>query len=87
MDPQGFSGSVPSRNEYVCTGENIVDVDIEHFCAAVIHPDTGETITKYELLANDKNNPGLSETWKTAFRKEVGRMAQSNDKTKTKGKK
>ena len=24
---------------------NTYDVDIEHFCAAVMHPDTGETIT------------------------------------------
>ena len=29
------------------TGNAMHDVDIEHFCAAVVHPDTGETVTKY----------------------------------------
>ena len=28
------------------TRENFQDIDIEHFCAAVIHPDTGETVTQ-----------------------------------------
>ena len=38
------------------TSENFHDVDIEHFCAAVIHPDTGETVTQYKKIANDPNN-------------------------------
>ena len=38
------------------TSENMYDVDISHFCAAVVHPDTGETITKYKKLANDPKN-------------------------------
>ena len=31
------------------------DVDIEHFCAVVIHPDRGKAITQYKKLANDPN--------------------------------
>ena len=39
------------------TGQNMFDVDIEHFCAAVVHPDTEETINKYKVLANNKKKP------------------------------
>ena len=67
------------------TGQNIFDVNTEHFCAAVVHPDTGETMTKYKVLANDKKNPTLRETWRTAFGNEVGRIAQGDNKTGTKG--
>ena len=28
-------------------------VDIDHFCAPVVHPVTEETITKYKTLVND----------------------------------
>ena len=40
---------------------NAYDADIEHFCAAVVHPDTGETITQYKKLAN-YNNKDVKET-------------------------
>ena len=49
--PSDFIEAYPTE---IKTGQNIFDVDIEHFCAAVTHPDTGETITKYKVLANDK---------------------------------
>ena len=65
--------------------EKFHDIDIEHFCAAVIRPDTGETVTQYKKLANDPNNAKLRETWCTGFGKEVGRMAQGDNKTKTPG--
>ena len=39
--------------------EENADHDIEHFCAPVVHPDTGETITNYKKLAND---PIMSKT-------------------------
>ena len=55
------------------------------FCAAVVHPDTGETVTQYKKLANDPNNAELRELWCTGFGKEVGRMAQGDDKTNTPG--
>ena len=45
----------------------------EHFCAAVVHPDTGKTIINYKVLVNDKGNPKLRETRRTAFGKEVHR--------------
>ena len=67
--PREFSEAYPTEMK---TSENMFDVDIEHLCAAVVHPDTGETITKYKVLANDKKNPELRETWRTAFGKEVG---------------
>ena len=71
--PRDFMEAHPTE---IKTGQNIFDGDIEHFCAAVVHPDTRETITKYKVLASDKKNPTLRETSRTAFGKEVGRMAQ-----------
>ena len=67
------------------TRENFHEVDIGHFCAAVIHPDTGKIVTQYKKLANDPNNAKLIETWRTGFGKEVGRMAQGDNKTKNPG--
>ena len=40
---------------------------------------------QYKKLAND-NNMEVKETWMTAFGKEVGRLAQGDNKTKTVGK-
>ena len=57
-------------------------MDIEHFCAPVIHPTTGETITQYKKLIKD---PVTKEIWETAFGKEFGRMAQGDNKTKCEG--
>ena len=50
-----------------------------------MHPDTVETITQYKKLVNDPN-PILRDIWKTSFRKEAGRLAQGDTKTKTKEK-
>ena len=52
----------------------------EHFCAPVIHPVTGESITKYKKLLNE---PSLSQTWSRAFGKEFGNLAQGNKLTNT----
>ena len=38
------------------------DVNIEHFCASVVHPAKGETITQYTKLAKDLL---LREVWQT----------------------
>ena len=57
-------------------------IDIEHFCAPVIHPITGETISKYRTLAKD---PATREIWTTAWGKEWGNMAQGDNKTGEKG--
>ena len=63
---------------------NAYDVELEHYCAPVVHPVTGVTITQYNKLAND---PVTSEIWKEhAFGKEFGRMAQGDDRSGTKGK-
>ena len=74
-----------SPTERPTAGTNVHDVNIEHFCAAVVHPDTGETITKYKKLATDSNKE-LRETWQTAMGKEVGNLAQGDDKPNTPGK-
>ena len=58
--------------------------DIEHFCAPVVHPRTGEVITKYAKLAQDPD-PDVRETWKDGLGKEFGNMAQGDDKTGTPG--
>ena len=52
----------------------------EHFCAPVIHPHTGESITKYKKLVND---PVLAHTWSRAFGKEFGNLAQGDNLTNT----
>ena len=64
------------------TGQAPYNVNIEHYCAPVVHPVTGETITQYKKLAKD---PLLKDIWQTGLGKEVGRMAQGDTKTGTKG--
>ena len=74
--PRSFITSSPTK-----IGDNY-DVDIEHFCAPVVHPVTGETITQYRKLVRD---PITKEVWSTALGKEWGRMAQGDNKTGEKG--
>ena len=57
---------------------NNLDVDTEHMCAAVVHPETGETITNYKILAKDR---ATWKIWQTAFGKEFGNLAQGDLKT------
>ena len=52
------------------------------YCAAVIHPISGETITKYKKLAAD---PTTQAVWTTALEKELGNLTQGDEKTRTKG--
>ena len=80
--PRDFLDHSPTER---ATQDNFHETDIEHFCAAMVHPKTGETITQYKKLAKDAD-PEVRETWQTGFGKEIGRMAQGDDKTKTKGK-
>eukprot|EP00804_Cyclotella_cryptica_P024014 CCRYP_020050-RA/>CCRYP_020050-RA protein AED:0.24 eAED:0.19 QI:0/0/0/0.8/0.25/0/5/0/1018 len=58
------------------------DADIEHMCAGVVHPTTGETITSYKKLIAC---PLLREVWTAAFGKEFGNLAQGDKKTGEKG--
>lgn len=51
---------------------------LEHLANPVVHPVTGVTIDKYETLARD---PVMQEVWTTAFGKELGGLAQGDDKT------
>ena len=51
------------------------------YCAAVIHPISGETITKYKKLAAD---PTTQAVWTTSFGKEWGNLTQEDNKTRTK---
>ena len=53
-----------------------------HFCAPVIHPVTGESITAYKKLQRD---PLLAATWSRAFGKEFGNLAQGDLATNTPG--
>ena len=34
-------------------GTSTHDADLEHFCAPVVHPETGETIVSYKKLQRD----------------------------------
>ena len=61
---------------------NTGNIDIEHFCAPVAHPMTGETISKHRKLMRDAV---LGEMWATAFGKEFGNLAQGDDRTGEKG--
>jgi hypothetical protein len=54
----------------------------EHFSALVIHPITGESITKYKKLIDD---PITRDIWARAFGKEFGNLAQGNNITNTPG--
>ena len=77
MAPRAFIMSSPTQ----INGSNL-DVDVEHFCAPVVHPITGETITQYRKLMKD---PVTKEVWTTSWGKEWGRMAQGDNKTGEKG--
>ena len=79
--PKDFIFSQPTQRNH--DGTTIGDVDIEHFCAPVVHPVTGETITSYKKLADD---PLTRSTWTTGYGKAFGRMAQGDEKTGAKGK-
>ena len=56
--------------------------NLQHFCAPVIHPTTGDIITSYKRLAND---PKFKEVWETGFGKEWGGLAQGDKQTGAKG--
>ena len=58
------------------------ETNIEHFCAPVVHPVTGERILKYQKLMSD---PVLRDIWNTAFGKEFGNMVQGDMRTGEKG--
>ena len=58
------------------------DADLEHFCAPVVHPEMGETITRYKKLQRD---PIMKEVWTKALGKEFGSLAQGNNLIKTPG--
>ena len=57
-------------------------INIQHFCAPVIHSVTGEHITDYTKL---KSNPLLKEQWGIVFGAEFGRLAQGDYETCEKG--
>jgi hypothetical protein len=73
-------------NDFLTAATNEIrhnfDVDIEHFCAGVVHPVTGETINNYRKLAND---PVLKPDWTTEFGREFGNIAQGDKRTGEKG--
>ena len=49
--------------------------NLQHFCAPVLRPTTGELITSYKRLAND---PDLKKVWENGFGKEWGSLAQGD---------
>ena len=77
---------LPQYFLFASTGSNSVtnnnNLDIEHFCAPVVHPVPGETITNYKKLQAD---PILQELWSRAWGKEFGNMAQGDVLTQTPG--
>ena len=74
---ESFITSSPSLSP-----KNNYEVDIEHFCAPVIHPITGETITKYQKLIKD---PHTKDIWSLAFGKEFWNLAQGGEVSCTEG--
>ena len=52
--------------------------NIQHFCAPVIHPTTGEIISSYKKLAKD---PEMKVVWETGFGKEWGSLCQGDKRT------
>ncbi len=55
----------------------------EHYANPMVHPITGETISRYKKLMND---PATAEVWQTAIGKDFGGMCQGNNKTEQKEK-
>ena len=62
--------------------EASIPVKFEHYANPMVHPVTGKTISSYKQLMN---NPATVEVWQTAFGKDLGGMAQGNNKTGQKG--
>ena len=56
--------------------------NLQHFCAPVIHPTTGEIITSYKKLVKD---PTLRDVWETGFGKEWGGLTQGDKRTGASG--
>ena len=79
MSPEYFIPQSMQRYEYRIN----TAIKLDHFCAPVVHPVSGETITKYQTLARD---PVTKETWTTAWGKEWGNLSQGDEKTNTAGK-
>jgi len=69
------------RYAHIPTSQAIPQMS-EHFCAPVIHPVTGESITKYKKLIDD---PITQRIWSRAFGKEFGNLAQGDATTNTPG--
>jgi hypothetical protein len=53
-------------------------LDFAQVAMPMVHPMTGKTISSYKRLMHDK---ATAKTWKTAFRKDFGGMAQGDNKT------
>jgi hypothetical protein len=62
--------------------DTMTATNLEHLAMPMIHPMTGKTIMSYKKLMN---NPVTMDTWKTAFGKDFGGMAQGNNKTGQQG--
>ena len=56
--------------------------NLQHFCAPVIHPTTGDIITSYKKLIKD---PTLKDVWETGFGKEWGGLTQGDKRTGASG--
>ena len=69
------------RTSHINPGLNYTE-QCPHFCAPVIHPVTGESITAYKKLQQE---PLLAATWSRAFGKEFGNLAQGDAATNTPG--
>ena len=54
--PEDFITTIPTAKP-----TNAYDIELDHYCAPVVHPVTSVTITQYRKLAND---PVTSEIWK-----------------------
>ena len=65
--PKDFLDHSPTEH---ATQDNFHDVDIEHFCVAMVHLKTGETTTQYKKLTRDADSE-VRKTWQTEFGKEI----------------
>ena len=74
--PQNFTGASHTSLKHS------YETNIKHFCTPVVHPVTGETISRYQTLMNDHV---LQDIWSTAFGKESGNIAQGDMKIGEKG--
>ena len=71
---------IPDKLKQERNKTKIRDFDLQEVCNGVVHPITGDTITKYKTLAND---PTTKSTWEESMCVELGSLLIKVGRTRT----